>query len=134
MSRSIKISEKHGVNPTIPLCFWCGREKNEIALLGKLPKDAEAPMHVILDYEPCDECEANMALGVTCIEVSPEPVHGNLPPLSGMYPTGNWIVVRTEAIERMITDPDMLAAVKAKGKCMLDQATFHAWFGNVSDD
>ena len=40
-TNSIKISQKHGVNPTIPICFWCGKEKNEIALLGKLPGDAE---------------------------------------------------------------------------------------------
>lgn len=30
----IKLSPKYGVNPTIPVCFWCGKEKNEIALMG----------------------------------------------------------------------------------------------------
>ena len=33
---SILLSPKHGVNPTIPVCFWCGREKNEVALMGYL--------------------------------------------------------------------------------------------------
>ena len=37
MSKSIRLSPAHGVNPTIPICFWCGNEKNEIALMGKLP-------------------------------------------------------------------------------------------------
>lgn len=32
----IEISPKHGLNPTIPVCFWCGKEKNEIALLGRI--------------------------------------------------------------------------------------------------
>ncbi len=52
MSAGIKVSPKHGVNPTIPICFWCGEEKGEIALLGKLPGDAEAPRNMVLDYEP----------------------------------------------------------------------------------
>ena len=30
----IKLSKKHGLQPTIPLCPYCGKEKNEIALLG----------------------------------------------------------------------------------------------------
>ena len=38
MSDSIKISPKHGVNPTIPRCFFCGKEKNMVALLGRIPK------------------------------------------------------------------------------------------------
>lgn len=42
---SIKISPKHGVNPTIPVCFFCGKPKNEIALMGRMggKEDIEAP-------------------------------------------------------------------------------------------
>ena len=62
---SILLSPKHGVNPTIPVCFWCGREKNEVALMGYLKgrggEDIAAPMHMVIDYEPCDECRQNMA-------------------------------------------------------------------------
>lgn len=32
---SIKVSPKYGVNPTIPVCFFCGKPKNEIALMGE---------------------------------------------------------------------------------------------------
>ena len=53
---SIRLSEKHGVTPTIPVCFGCGKQKNEIALLGRLPNDAEAPMNMVLNYDPCEEC------------------------------------------------------------------------------
>ena len=52
----IPISEKYGVNPSIPLCFYCGEPKNEVALLGRLPRDREAPHHCLLDMEPCDTC------------------------------------------------------------------------------
>ena len=57
----ILLSPKHGLNPTIPICFWCGEEKNEIALMGRIGdarkgEDFEAPMHAVLDYEPCDKC------------------------------------------------------------------------------
>ena len=36
----IKLSPKHGLNPTIPVCFWCGEERNEVALLGHIGDEA----------------------------------------------------------------------------------------------
>lgn len=50
---SIKISPKHGVNPTIPVCFFCGKPKNEIALMGRMggKEDIEAPRNLVLDEE-----------------------------------------------------------------------------------
>ena len=54
---SIRISPKYGVNPTIGICFWCGKETNELALMGKLKGDTQAPKYSILSYEPCDECK-----------------------------------------------------------------------------
>ena len=37
----IKLSPKHGLNPTMPVCFWCGKEKNEVAhiLINKVEYD-----------------------------------------------------------------------------------------------
>lgn len=55
-NKTIKFSPKHGLNPTIPVCFFCGQQKNEIAFMGRLAGDAEAPRNLILDYEPCDHC------------------------------------------------------------------------------
>lgn len=43
MSNSIRLSPKHGLNPSISVCFFCGEDKNEIILPGKLEGDAEAP-------------------------------------------------------------------------------------------
>ena len=35
---SIKLSPKHGLNPTIATCFYCGKDKNELILAGKINK------------------------------------------------------------------------------------------------
>jgi hypothetical protein len=57
MSKGIRISEKHGVNPSITICPICGKETG-IALLGKLKGDKEAPMRMLSD--PCDDCVSKL--------------------------------------------------------------------------
>lgn len=103
MSKSIKISEKHGVNPTIPICFFCGEEKKEIVLLGKLPGDTEAPMHMWIpgDYEPCEKCKEKWSHGIPLIEVNDTANFDRQPEIvAGAYPTGRVVVIREEAIKR----------------------------------
>lgn len=101
---NIKLSPKYGLNPTIPVCAFCGKEKNEIALMGRIGdgrrgEDFEAPPRVILDYEPCDDCKAQWEQGVAIIEVSQHPLKEGQPPISeGAYPTGRVVVVREEAL------------------------------------
>lgn len=111
MSKSIPISPKHGVNPTIPICFWCGQEKNEIALLGRLKGDAEAPRHVVIDYEPCDKCKALFNQGIHVIGVTNQPVVPEMFPIvddgqEKLYPTGSMFVARPEWAERFLTAND----------------------------
>lgn len=106
---SILLSPKHGVNPTIPVCFWCGREKNEVALMGYLKgrggEDIAAPMHMVIDYEPCDECRQNMAQGFTLIEATSKPnAASNVEIQRGVYPTGRYAVLRREAAERIFSN------------------------------
>lgn len=111
-SNSIRVSEKHGVNPTIPICFWCGKEKNEVALLGKLPKDAEAPrsMWIFGDYEPCEDCKKLREQGVSLIEATVVPsLNENQPPMIqyedyGVYPTGRHIVMKDSAIRKIFEE------------------------------
>ena len=98
MSRGIKVSEKHGLNPCIPICFWCGNEKNEVALLGKLTGDREAPMSAVLDYEPCPDCKSIMDQGIVIIEAEPTSSRANIPAFHGSYPTGRWVVVKRDAV------------------------------------
>lgn len=103
MSNSIRLSPKYGVNPTIPICFWCGREREEIALMGRIGdgrkhEDFEAPMHTVIDFEPCEECKKNMDLGFTVIEATNRP-NGicQVEIQNGVYPTGRFVVLKTEA-------------------------------------
>jgi len=106
----IRLSKKYGVNPTIPICFWCGKSKDEIALLGHIGdyrkgEDFEAPRNMVLDYIPCDNCVANMGLGVTVIEASDTPIIPNQPEIQeGLYPTGKWVVIKQEAADRIFGD------------------------------
>ena len=109
MSKGIKVSKKHGLNPTIPICFWCGKDKNEIALLGKLKGDAEAPRRFLMDYEPCDECkkESEKAISngfVLLIEASKEPYNPNQPEIQkGVYPSGRSLYIKKSALNDIFT-------------------------------
>lgn len=104
MSKSIKISPKHGLNPTIPVCFWCGKQKNEIALMGHMTDDIEAPKNMVLDYVPCEECQSHMAMGVAVLEASDHPNTEGQPPIQkGVYPTSRFVVVTTECADRVFS-------------------------------
>jgi hypothetical protein len=92
--KNIKLSDKHGLNPSINVCPFCGKDK-EILLFGRLKGDAKAPQRVISNYEPCDECKAKMQHGVTVIEVTTEyrdmePITCNPVPA---WMTGRWFVI-----------------------------------------
>ena len=122
MSKSIPISPKHGVNPTIPVCFWCGKENNEIALHGKIDKaDTQAPMHCILDYEPCDACKTAMEQGVTLIGVASNAPDNRPPIQKGLYPTGQWAVLKTEAVSRLFPE-DVAEKAVSTGKLLVEQS------------
>lgn len=133
----IEISPKHGLNPTIPVCFWCGKEKNEIALLGHIREktkdrfgsntvvrgsDIEAPRRMVLDYEPCDECKKMWESGVAVLEVQQTPTMPNQPEIQkGIYPTGRFAVVTVEGADRVFPQH----APWSKGqKVFVDAAVF----------
>jgi hypothetical protein len=99
---SIPLSPKHGVNPAIPLCFFCNKPKNEIVLPGRLPGDEEAPRNTVWDMRPCDECAGYMKQGIILISCRDGESLGNNP-----YRTGGWVVIKEDAIRRMI-DPGAL--------------------------
>lgn len=128
MSKGIEISPKHGLNPTIPVCFWCGNEKNEIALLGRIREktnrnsDIEAPRRMVIDYEPCDECKEMWDSGVAVIEVQETPTTPNQPEIQkGVYPTGLFVVVTVEGADRVFPQH----APWSKGqKVFVDSAVF----------
>lgn len=96
---------KKGLNPTIPVCHYCGKTKNMIMLTGiegeKWAKkngrsDGEMPMTVYVedDIEPCDECKAK---GIAIVEV----VMDEQEQKRMKYTGARWLV--TEAcIERLV--------------------------------
>ena len=101
---SIRLSKKHGLNPTLGVCFFCGEDTNEMALLGALKGDAEAPKRMVLSYQPCDKCLEIWQKGVPVIEATLTN-NGSMPisktPDGEFYPTGKWCVVLQEAAERI---------------------------------
>ena len=59
MGDIIRLSDRHGVNPTLCMCFWCGEDTGDLALLGRMKGDVEAPQKAIVNYDPCPDCKTN---------------------------------------------------------------------------
>ena len=78
---SIKLSKKHGVNPTLLICPICKKDVG-IGLLGRLKGDAEAPRQMY--GELCDDCKKEYTV---IIEVDSE---------TNKKPTGKFCFVRKE--------------------------------------
>jgi len=92
---SIRLHKEHGVNPTIPQCFICGEDKNELVLFGAAYK-GQVPMHMIVNYEPCEKCkEKYLVDGVLLIECYLEN--------EKRVPTGSFVVLKEEAFKRIFT-------------------------------
>ena len=106
--KGIILSKKHGLNPSMCQCFFCGEVK-AIALMGHIGKkgeDLEAPRMCVMDYEPCDKCIENMNLGITLIEVTTTQPTDNRPPMTAqggtqVYPTGRYLVLKEEAVNKI---------------------------------
>lgn len=92
---SIRVSKKHGVNPSLLQCFYCIKDVG-VALMGKLPGDKEAPRRVCADKEPCDECKKHMEAGIILISVREDDATMN------PYRTGGWVVLREDAVRRIV--------------------------------
>lgn len=128
-SNNITLSPKYGVNPTIPVCFWCGESKNEIALLGHIGdgrrhEDFEAPRYLVINYKPCDKCRAQMAQGFTVMEATTKPNRvSSVEIQKGVYPTGKYVVLKNEAAERIFGD-----LIKGNRKAFLPVEAFSEMF------
>ncbi len=98
MSKGIRISKKHGVNPSVTHCECCGKEIG-LALFGQLKGDVEAPRDVYMGL--CDQCQGVIDQGgVMIIEVR-DGESGQNP-----YRTGRLVGCSQQFKERMgITSP-----------------------------
>lgn len=111
MKESIRLSEKHGLNPTIPLCPYCEKPKNQVAMLGaegdKLAKalgraDGEMPMHCHLpgDVYPCEDCLETKKDYVFLFSAEKTE--------KGTLPTGRFAMARRTFLESVLNDPSAI--------------------------
>lgn len=129
---NIKLSPKHGVNPTIPICAWCGEQKNEVAMLGKIDReDSEAPRTCILDYVPCEHCAEQWAMGVAILEATTERPTPYRPPMKkdkgvDIYPTMRMVVINPESASQIFG-----SEMSAGQKILLEDKAFEQIFGEA---
>lgn len=118
---SIRVSEKHGVNPSLDTCFWCGGDAG-IVLFGRLKDDAEAPRRVCSGYAPCSKCQEMRAMGITIIALEPKAYNGDKPEITpGFVPTGRWSVLKEEAVIRILNQPLLDQVLKTRAVYMLEE-------------
>lgn len=121
MSDSIRLSEKYGVNPAIPHCFFCGDAKNEVILAGKSRVgDEEAPRNMVWNQIPCDKCEAYMKLGIMLLSVR-NGEEGQKNP----YRTGCMAVVTENAIRELV-EPALAEIICKKRMAFVPDETWDA--------
>lgn len=115
MSGSIPLHPKHGLNPTMCTCFYCGKETGEIALLGNHYKD-KAPMHMCVSVVPCTECKEKIKQdNITFIVEVEEHRNNAWGTESEIEPTGRYIAVQR------IDDNDVMFATGKDFKQILKQ-------------
>jgi hypothetical protein len=130
MSGSLRLSPKHGVNPSLLACFACS-EDTGVALLGRIRKpiptpgrpvihhddddfDAKAPRR-IRDHTLCARCKEVLASGaVILIEVCgqpPRPAYEGgagdtlTPDIAESGRTGRMWAIKGDAFARIFTGP-----------------------------
>lgn len=114
---SLRLHPKHGVNPSVMLCYYC-QEPSGVALLGASggkirealgmdPEDGLAPREATYDFVPCTKCQEYMQQGIIMISVDESKTTDKKNP----YRSGGWVVVKDSAIIEILqnTNPELLA-------------------------
>jgi hypothetical protein len=123
------------VHHTIPVCAFCGQDTGELGSLNAM-SNGETPLRLVLNYKPCEPCQATMRKGVACFEVD-DPQTLNRPPLqsegalSAVAPTGAWTVLRDEQLDKLPIEEAYKAEILKSRRLILDTALFRAWFADV---
>jgi len=126
----VRVSPKHGVNPSMAVCMFCGEYTGEIALMGMLRGDVEAPRKVVLNDNPCTQCKDIFNQGILFMCVK-----GDSNRYEGLdWFTGKYSVLREEAMSRLpFTDAAKEEIIKKK-KAALDEETWDKLgFNNVPE-
>jgi hypothetical protein len=121
---NIRLSDNHGVNPSLGVCFWCGGDTGDILLLGRLPGDEPAPMRAVYSYLPCATCQADWQKGIVLIEAKHAAWDTRPQIQPGVWPTGRWAILTRDAAARFIREPLMTVVQKA-GKAFVPPEVFN---------
>lgn len=121
---NLRISEQHGVNPSVAKCFYCNKESWGLILAGRLPGDKEAPREAVWTMDPCDQCGDLMKAGIILISmkdgeqasIAEDYEHykrqvdalrtererrNAMPFIPNPYRTGGWAAVNPDMIDRI---------------------------------
>ena len=112
----VRISEKHGLNPSISKCFYCGEDKG-IILFGKTKGDQKAPHYGVFDREPCSSCQKFMEEGIILISVR-DGERGKTEP----HRSGKFVVIKREAFLPQIFPVELRESIKNKGCCFIEDS------------
>lgn len=112
---SISISDKHGLNPSVDHCRFCG-ESVGVALFGKMKNDVEAPRDVCTGGV-CDSCKKVMdAGGIFIFEAEGTEEDPKR--------TGRMVAVVPEAIHRMLSEPKLIEKILTAGMVYVEKEVF----------
>ena len=117
---SIRLHPKLGVNPSLGVCFYCGKEDGTLVLLGS-NKGQEAPMRAVYDSQPCAACRDIMRVGVILVSVRTGEENTMNP-----YRTGGWVGVTPEFIEKVVTDAEARDVLLRSRFSFVDDETWDA--------
>jgi hypothetical protein len=122
MVNRITLHPKYGLNPTISQCLICGKDLNEIALLGNHYKE-QAPMHMVTSIIPCDECrEKYLSVGVLLLKAYED---GYGKPVVD----GDCFVITDEAFKKLFT-----CEIPVKKIAYLEEAVFNKIYKDYNKD
>lgn len=106
----IRVSEKHGVNPSVDKCFICGKDY-ALILFGKLKGDVEAPRSVC-SGNVCSECQEHLDNGaVFFIEIDEERTTDENNP----WRTGRQAGITHDGVRRVVDPPELAEQIIEKG-------------------
>lgn len=132
---NIRLSKKHGVNPSVEVCFWCG-EPMGVALLGKLKGDVEAPREICRSYEMCDKCKEHNKTMIHMIEASTTPLHEYQPSINpglNAYPTGRNFWIKDEALKRILKPESFEETLKCRS-ALLEPEVFDEFLNMAQEN
>ena len=114
----LRLHPKHGVNPTVPICMFCGKDKSQVVLLGAAYK-GEAPMHMLLDADPCEECQKKASEYVFLAEAE---VSAEGKPRF----TGRGAMVRRSIVTMLFKPEAMARDILAQGRALIEPEAYRA--------